>query len=111
MTNTFKGIASTTEFKSANQKNSFVVSNHTIETTESTLTIPAGTTAFTLKVKTGPAILEVTHTTGGDTFKIPMGRPWIEQGLNVTDPIVIYIKSNKASTTVQLLRWNEPVSS
>lgn len=111
MGNRFKGIASTTEFKSANQKDAFVVTNFTVGTSETSFVVPAGTTAFTVKVKTGPAILEITHESGGDTFKIPMGRPWQENGLNATNSVTVYIKSNKPGTVVQYLRWAEPASS
>ena len=104
----FKGIASTTEFKSANQKDAFVVTNHTAELTEGTIVIPKGTTAFKLSVKTGDAVLEVSHTSGGPTFKINMGGVWEENGLNADNAVTIFIKANKAATPIQLLRWAEP---
>lgn len=92
-------------------KLSFVTTGAVVGTAETTIVLPAGVKSFKLHTAKGSnAILTIANAATGTSsaltsFDINMGNIWQVEGLAGTNPITIYIKSNKALTDVQVLYW------
>ena len=101
-----------TDVTTLGSKLSFVTTGAIVGTTETTIIIPAGTKAFRLHTASGNGTAKITisNVSGGTastltSWDLKHGNVWKEEALAGTNPITIYIKSNKANTDVQLLYW------
>jgi hypothetical protein len=101
-----------TDVTTLGSKESFVTTGATIGTTETTIIIPANVKAFRLHTASGSSIakLTISNVLNGTTstttsWDLKHGNIWQEEGLAGTNALTIYIKSNKASTDVQLMYW------
>ena len=100
----------------AANKDSLVTSSATMSATpgtEVTVTIPAGTKAFTIRAKGNNGInpkLTFATSSGGtatdNSFDIMPGSRWKEEFLKGTNAITLYMISTKPSTKVQILLWS-----
>ena len=80
-----------------------------IGTTETSITIPAGTIRFDIQASPRVAKLTVAESSGGTasaltSWTIYPGNSWGED-LDGEASLTIYIKSNKINTTLQLVTW------
>ena len=94
-------------------KGTFTVTGSTVGTTETSITIPSGTKAFRLQAANdaGAAVLTISHSSGGTSssttsFDIYAGASLLEEQLKGDVSLTVYIKSSKASTSVQVLLWS-----
>lgn len=92
-------------------KTTLNITGAVVGTTETSIIIPAGCKAFQLHTAAGSqAKLTISSSSGGTasaitSWDIGMGNIWKEDLITGTADITVYIKSNKAATTVQLLYW------
>lgn len=82
-----------------------------VGTTETTISIPAGTVKFSIQAASsaGAAVLTIADVLGGTgseltSWEICPGNSW-DETLNDSATLTIYIKSSKANTNVQVVTW------
>lgn len=85
---------------------SFLVTNGTtgVAGAELAIPIPDGTKRFLLKAA-NLTTLSVSYTSGGDSFTIPSGANWTEEGLK-TVGVTIYVSASKDNQDLELITWS-----
>ena len=76
--------------------------------TESSIALPSGTKKFRLRAR-GSAKLQLAYNSGNSDstyFTIMPGNVYTENHINSTASLTIYIQSNTASATVELVAWS-----
>ena len=97
-------------------KTSLTITSATMDATpgtETTVVIPSGTRAFSIRAKSDSGIaakLSVATTSGNtatdDHFDVMPGNTWKEDLLDGSSAITLYIASTKANTKVQIMLWS-----
>jgi hypothetical protein len=74
--------------------------------TEYSFSLPIDTKKFLIKLHySKPAVLSIATTSGGDTFDLTLGDELKEDNVNLTNPIIFYVKSNKPAVRLDIFYW------
>lgn len=100
----------------AAEKTSLSITSSTMSAavgTETSIVIPSGTKAFSLRVRSDSGIaakLKIATTSGNtltdDYFSLMPGTTWQEDFTTGNSALTLYIASSKASSVVQIMLWS-----